>query len=576
MRLCSLLAGMLLCVACANPVAPTGGPKDTTPPRIRYSQPDTFSTQVNTTSFYIRFDEWVVLQNAQREVLISPPPSTFPDIKLKGKGVLVDFKDSLLPNTTYQINFGSSIADFTEGNVAKGVRLVFSTGSYLDSGSVAFRVTDAFTLEPVQGVACMLYKDFYDSLPLKKRPDYVAFTDANGEAKADYLRAGFYRIFALKEANIDYIYNSPIERIGFRELPVHADSAERIDIRLFREIPDSNNARRPRDQYPGRTYLTFIMPVDSLDLRFSTDSLSENWRWEWGNIRQDSLVIWYGEHIPDSVQLFLHWQGRVDTLLQRPAPRRKAPPGRTGKGKASDGPEVFRLEKLPPVFPYTAKVSFEFNHPVVQLFPERIKMYKDTLQVAVELQITGSSGRQVTVDSLPGFGATYSVVLGDSSMQDLFGNYLPRDSVSFKVDLPAEYQQVWMLVRNTDSIQPGVPVLMEWKEGDLLSLHKPDSIFPARDTLPPAMGFFRRLKPGKYTFRLLFDENENGKWDTGNYFQGLQPERMVSPESGFEVRKGFDLERAWDFAPPPPKKKGETEDDTSDPEETPGDKLRKD
>jgi hypothetical protein len=573
MYLLRIFPVLLLLSACANPVAPTGGPKDTTPPRIRYAQPDTFATNVNDKTFYMRFDEWVVLQNAQREVLISPPPPSFPDIKLKGKGVLVEFKDSLLPNTTYQINFGSSIADFTEGNVAKGMRLVFSTGAYLDSGSVKFKITDAFTLEPIQGVACMLYNAFDDSLPLKQRPDYVSFTDANGEAVADYIRSGNYKVFALKEMAIDYLYNSPVERIAFLPDTIASDSARQLTMRLFQEIPDSNTVRRPRDQYPGKSYMTFLMPVDSLTLTFSPDSLSKHWRWEWGNQRKDSLVIWYGNYIPDSIALYIDWQGRLDTILQRPTPRRKLPPGRSGKGRAEDGPDLFRMEKFPPVFPHHSPVKFEFNHPVEKIFPERIKTYLDTNLISMSFTIRGVTGRFIEVDSLPSLGVAYSIVFADSSMKDIFGNYLPKDSVSFRVDEKADYQQVWMLIRNTDSIQSGVPVLMEWKEGDILSLHAPDSIFPARDTLPPALGFFRRLKPGKYTFRLLFDGNDNGKWDTGNYLKGIQPERMVQPESGFEVRKGFDLERAWDLNPPPPVKKGA---DKAGVEESPPEEIKQD
>ena len=97
---------------CASMMTPTGGPRDSLPPVIVNMTPDNFSTNrplVNHEKIYIEFDEFVQLKDQQKEFFTSPAMKKKPLITLRGRGIVVQLRDTLAPNTTYALNFGSAI-----------------------------------------------------------------------------------------------------------------------------------------------------------------------------------------------------------------------------------------------------------------------------------------------------------------------------------------------------------------------------------------------------------------------------------------------------------------------------------
>ena len=67
---------------CANAVAPTGDPKDETPPKVIGTVPENHSINFNGKKIELTFDEYITLDNANQNVLISPPLNEKPDIKV--------------------------------------------------------------------------------------------------------------------------------------------------------------------------------------------------------------------------------------------------------------------------------------------------------------------------------------------------------------------------------------------------------------------------------------------------------------------------------------------------------------
>ena len=108
MRKLLVLSGLVVLVAiagCARQGYPSGGPKDVVPPAALGTSPQNESRNFGARQFYIQFDEYVVLKNAEQNVIISPPMAVKPEFTTKGKGVLVKIKDSLQPGTTYLFQF---------------------------------------------------------------------------------------------------------------------------------------------------------------------------------------------------------------------------------------------------------------------------------------------------------------------------------------------------------------------------------------------------------------------------------------------------------------------------------------
>ncbi len=205
-----LFMPFLFIQSCANIVAPTGGAKDEVPPKVieEKSTPN-FQTNFKKQRIALTFDEWIKLEDVFSQVVVSPPLEEQPQVTQDGKKVIFEFgkKEILRENATYTINFGAAVKDLSEGNVAKNLRFVFSTGAIIDSLTVRGRVVDAQTGLPTEGVVLMLYDNFADSVVRKIKPFYFGRTDKNGEAIIDNVREGKFKVFALLDKDLNYLYN---------------------------------------------------------------------------------------------------------------------------------------------------------------------------------------------------------------------------------------------------------------------------------------------------------------------------------------------------------------------------------
>ena len=202
-------------MSCANIVSPTGGPKDITPPVILKSNPANFSYSVNPKLIKIDFDEFIVLKDIASQVIISPFVKNSPEIKTKGKSIIIDIKDTLKPDFTYSITFGNSITDNNEGNILKNYRYVFSTGNAIDTLVVKGIIKNALSLKAEKNIYCFLYNNIYDSVPYKETPTYITQTNETGEFLFTNIKSGSYKIFALNDLNTNFLFDQPNEQIGF-------------------------------------------------------------------------------------------------------------------------------------------------------------------------------------------------------------------------------------------------------------------------------------------------------------------------------------------------------------------------
>ena len=209
---------LLFLFSCANPGAKslTGGPKDETPPVVVKSVPENYSTNFIATEVEITFDEYLKsLQGLNQKLIISPVMDEIPEIKIRGKSIVIKFKTELLPDRTYALNFGDAVADLNEGNVFENFMYVFSTGDQLDSLEMSGIVRSAIDNKPLEGTAVMLYQDDQDSLPLTDLPIYLSITNKEGLFSLRNLAGGSYKVFALKDGNSNFLFDQLKEEIGF-------------------------------------------------------------------------------------------------------------------------------------------------------------------------------------------------------------------------------------------------------------------------------------------------------------------------------------------------------------------------
>ena len=146
--------------------SPTGGPRDVDPPEVVESDPPNYSVQFKAKKILITFNEYIVLDNVNQQLIVSPPMEEKPEVKLRKKTLIIEFEEDLKENTTYTFNFGNAIKDLHEGNKLQNFEYVFSTGEVLDSMSVRGTLRYAETLaKPEDPITVMLYSDSRDSVP---------------------------------------------------------------------------------------------------------------------------------------------------------------------------------------------------------------------------------------------------------------------------------------------------------------------------------------------------------------------------------------------------------------------------
>ena len=223
---------LLLTTACANMgQGPQGGPKDSIPPTILKETPLNGTLNFDAKRIEVQFDEYIQLVDVQKNVLISPPQLTPPEVKAVGKTLSVSFQEDLLDSTTYTIDFGVAICDYNEKVPLKSYVYSFSTGDVIDSLVISGRLYDAATLNPMAGIMVGIQRNLHDSafttLPLTR----ITRSDDDGYFTIHNIHPGTYRLYALDDISRDYMYQ-PGEALGFLDslltpiavLETHSDS----------------------------------------------------------------------------------------------------------------------------------------------------------------------------------------------------------------------------------------------------------------------------------------------------------------------------------------------------------------
>ena len=229
-------------VQCAKPGTPTGGAKDSIPPRLVNASPKMKTTEFDKTEIRLNFDEYVTLKDLSKQMIVSPPLerekyTVYPQTGASKK-VTIKLKDSLLENTTYTFNFGESIVDFNESNPSSYLTYTLSTGATIDSLYIRGNITDAFENETERFISLQLYpvdSIFTDSVIYSQKPLYVTSTLDTTIYRFQNLRAGKYAIIALEDKAGNYFFDQNMDKIGFNEKLIELPKDSVINLRLFKE-----------------------------------------------------------------------------------------------------------------------------------------------------------------------------------------------------------------------------------------------------------------------------------------------------------------------------------------------------
>ncbi|HLG04213.1 MAG TPA: Ig-like domain-containing domain [Bacteroidia bacterium] len=524
--------------ACAQVLTPDGGSKDVSPPvPVRYS-PDSAATNFGGKRIVIRFNEYIRLNDLDNQLVVSPPLATKPRVDVRKKEIVIELRDTLLDNTTYTISFGNAIMDITEGNILENFRYVFSTGPLIDSLTFSGKVMNATTLAAEKGIWVMLYQETEDSLPLKNRPYYFTKTAADGSFLLTNLRGGTYKVFALDDKSQDYLYNTPEERIAFADdlLSLNA-SVDSFTLYLFQEKPSRQKRIRVTQPVPEHLIVAYTLPLKDPKVEFAPPLPANVKLLIHKSVAGDSLELWLSALPVDSIRVLITDETLArDTgtiFLLKPDPRK----AKTGRGGAADQ-RVLRLASNVQASKFLepqAPLVVYFNNPVRDLDEKRIWLLsgKDTVPFSVSV----SPDRKKIQFAYPFLAdSSYALWLAPGAITDWLGQANDTFRVRFSLRPEDEYGSLKVV---PSGIKPGNYILQVLNEKNAVVQEK-----QIRDSSPVV---FEHLVPGQYSIKLVVDSNNNGKWDTGNYFLHRQPERVIIYPATTRIRAGWDMDVEWIF-----------------------------
>ena len=215
--LISLIGGS----GCANIIPPQGGFKDTLAPVLLKANPGDSALNFTGNKLTFIFDEYIELQNAQQNLIITPIPQNNPVVESKLYNVTIKLKDTLEPNTTYTISFNEAIKDITESNIVKTFTYRFSTGPALDSLTLSGKIILAETGKIDTGMIVMLHKNGKDSAVMNEKPRYITKLNSRGEFTFHNLPSATYYLYAINAEGGSYRYFGGNQLFAFYDKPVN-------------------------------------------------------------------------------------------------------------------------------------------------------------------------------------------------------------------------------------------------------------------------------------------------------------------------------------------------------------------
>lgn len=229
---------------CANIIPPSGGPKDTLPPVLLNAVPKDSATRFTGNKITLTFDEYVDVQSAFENVIVSPTPNNMPVINNSFRTISIKIRDTLEPKTTYAINFGNAIRDVNEGNVYPNFTYVFSTGDSLDDNTISGKVLMAETGKVDSTLIAVLHRNLDDSAVAKDKPRYIAKLDGSGNFHFRYLPAGTFALYVIPNEYSRH-YDDSTKPFAFADKPINTTDNASLTLYAYSlRVNDSIAAAR--------------------------------------------------------------------------------------------------------------------------------------------------------------------------------------------------------------------------------------------------------------------------------------------------------------------------------------------
>lgn len=537
---------IIIMVSCAKRGSITGGLKDTISPSLKTSSPENFKTNFNAKQIKLEFDEIVILKSIRKQLVISPPMKYEPLIlpTTASKIITIRIKDTLEPNTTYSFNFGQSITDNNEGNPLNQFKYVFSTGDYIDSLAIGGKVKYAYEKEPESFISVMLYEvndSYNDSIIYYQKksdkkipgPTYISNTlDSLKTFRLENLKAGKYRMIALKDLNNNNKFDPKTEKIGFIKDFITIPNDTLYEIELFQENipfkafkPTQESANRLLIGYEGKIADTNSIP--KITLKHNNEILpSIVTRMP----KKDSLQIWYKPIKTDSLNVEVTQNNYNKTFaLKTKSPKK----------------DSLTISSISPVS-FKDLFGLESSTPLVKFDETKIKLIDaDSTDIKFTTKYD-ELNQKLFFDFKKEVAKKYTINILPCALTDFYEH--TNDTLNFQISTK-ELEQYGNLKVKLENVK-SFPVIVELlkSSGEVVV-----SEYVESNTLIN----FNLLDPAQFSLRAIYDINKNKRFDPGNYLEKEYAEEVIYLSEEIDIRANWDVEQPFDLSIPytPPVKK---------------------
>ena len=532
LKILMVLVVVAFIFGCASMQKPQGGPRDRTPPKLVKATPLNMTRNFAAKEIRLDFDEYFNLKNPFQEITISPAQDTIPTYKVSKKTIVIDFKSKLQKNTTYVINFGKAIADVNEGNVLNNFTYVFSTGPHIDSLSISGSVQNSLTGEKEKDVTVMLLTPKEDTTIFgKKKPSVYATTDSAGNFSLNNLHAGDYRIYALKETNPNKIYDKDDELIAFLKKTIHLrKDTSNIHLSLFKQEPEKLRKIEGRFDLDGKMFFTFNKGLENPSVKILYPPNLDQQKIVEFSKTKDTANIHMRNMDFDSIKVsFLQNNKPFDTLVLR-------------KGRKETYDRTFKLQynttfdnKLKP----GSNLIITSNLPIESFDQSLITFNEDSTNISNYTLVKDTSNFKKLVLKYPlKPNSRYQLIFNEGSLTNIYGDknkkLVPK---IFQADKLDNYGQLSLKVTIPDTSKAYVVELLN----DQKKVVHTDPVTKNTTLL------YKNYPIGKYTVRVIYDSNKNGKWDSGNVKRKEYPENIWIYSKDITLRSNWDAEETIDI-----------------------------
>ena len=587
----TLLVLLMFCsglffVRCANTMAPGGGPRDSIAPTVVLMTPSFGTKNFTSKRIIIEFDEYIKLKDQQKEFYTSPLMKRKPSLMIKGKSIQIDIKDTLLENTTYALNFGSSVSDNNEGNPLNNLRYVFSTGDEIDSLVMSGMTVDGYSKDSIGKAYVYFFPVVIDTLPdsilvdsnfnqhdslmFIGSPSVVGRSEGNGLFFTRNLKPVDYWVYALSDKNGNQTYEPGVDYVGFldsivnpSELPgfnVWYDtirnyliSDPQVQIRLFLERQNKRqnltSFKRPEQHRIefmfGASYpIIEELVLDGID---SSDIIRE-----YVTTGRDTMNLWLNvpaESLPDTIKGHIKYMKHDSVGVLQLEYKDLNLFWKHIESKEEKKEREKREKELESALE-DGKDSLQDTIPKPNLFKYNVVEGGATLNPLKHIEIKFDSPL-VSIDS----SRIRVLRLGDDDKRFIVDYKLEQDSIDIRT---WRIKAKWLDGKKYDLLIPsGVFRNVKGYENDTLksefTIYNPSDfatlVLDIKGETPESNYIIQLLgssgnmeqyipyaKSGEYTFkyidagtakiRIVADVNGNGLWDRGDLLNRLQPEKV--------------------------------------------------